>query len=108
MKAYIQQLKDITESLHKCVATYLEEVPVIEKFGDKIAWQGFVHIFRIEGNPKSDTCYAWSSPIEGSTKRRYYAALKVPPIDSPGGAVRASIVQDYRNSNEETENNGSK
>jgi len=38
----------------------------------------------------------WSSPIEGSTKRRYYAVLHVPPIDSPEKAVRAAIVQDYK------------
>jgi len=57
---------------------------------------GTVSIFKIEGNPKADKCHAWSSPIDGSTKRRYYAVLHIhiPPIDSPEKAVRASIVKD--------------
>jgi hypothetical protein len=36
--------------------------------------------------------------IEGSTKRRYYAVLHIPPVDSPEKAVRATIVQDARTS----------
>jgi hypothetical protein len=92
----IEDLKLAVERLHSCKATYLEDVAVIEKFGDKTVWNGVVHVFKIEGNEKADTCYAWSSPIEGSTKKRYYAVLKVPPIDSPENAVRASIVQDFK------------
>jgi transposase len=40
--------------------------------------------------------YAWSSPIEGSTKRRFFAVLGIPPIVSPLDAVRAAIVQESR------------
>ncbi len=68
----------------------------MENFGDQTVWNGIVHVFKIEGNNKSDICYAWSSSIEGSKKRRYYAVLKVSPIDSPEKAVRASIVQDRK------------
>jgi len=53
-------------------------------------------VFIIKGHPQADKCYAWSSPIEGSTKRRYYAVLHIPPIDSPEKAVRASIVHDHK------------
>jgi hypothetical protein len=31
--------------------------------------------FRLEGHPKATRAYAWSSPIEGSDKRRFYAVL---------------------------------
>jgi hypothetical protein len=41
----------------------------------------------------------WSSLIEGSTKRRHYAVLHIPPVDSPEKAVRASIVADQRKRN---------
>jgi hypothetical protein len=34
--------------------------------------------------------------IEGSAKRRFFAVLHVPPVDSPEKAVRAAIVHDYR------------
>jgi hypothetical protein len=40
--------------------------------------------------------YAWSSPIEGSDKRRFFAVLHVPPITSPLDAVRAAIVAEQR------------
>jgi hypothetical protein len=71
-------------------------VTVIEKFGEQTVWSGIVPVFALKGHSKADKCYAWSSPIEASTKRRYYAALHIPPIDSPEKAVRAAIVQDYK------------
>jgi hypothetical protein len=55
-----------------------------------------VSVFRLEGHPQTDKCYAWSSPIEGSTKRRYYAILHIHPVDSPEKAFRASIIQDFK------------
>ena len=92
----IDDLKKAVERLHNCKASFIEDVAVIGKFGNKNVWNGIVHIFKIEGNPKADKCYAWSSPIEGSKTRRYYAVLHVPPIDSPEKAVRASIMQDRK------------
>jgi hypothetical protein len=71
-------------------------VAVVEKFGEKTIWNGVVSVFRLEGHPKAEKCYAWSSPIEGSTKRRYYAVLHIPRIDSPEKAVRATIVHDHK------------
>lgn len=82
--------------MHQCSATPIETIAVTETFEGKTVWQGIIHVFKIKGNDKADICYAWSSPIEGSTKRRYYTVLKVPPVDSPEKAVRASIVQDHK------------
>lgn len=91
-----EDLKQAVEHLHKCKASFIDDVAVVEKFGDETAWKGIVHIFKIEGHSQADKCYAWSSPIKGSTKRRYYAVLHVSPIDSPEKAVRASIVRDHK------------
>lgn len=91
-----EDLKRAIERLHHCQASFRENVTVVEKFGEKTVWQGIVSVFGIKGHPKTDRCYAWSSPIEGSTKRRYYAVLHIPPIDSPEKAVRASIVHNYK------------
>lgn len=88
-------LKTAVEHLHNCIASFIEDVVVVEKFGDKTVWQGTVSVFNIKGHPQATKAYAWSSPIEESTKRRYYAVLHVPPVDSPEKAVRASIVKDY-------------
>jgi len=92
----LETLKNTVENLTKSTAVYLDKTAVIEKFGLKTAWQGIVYIFKIRGNPEAEICYAWSSPKEGSSKRRYYAVLKIPPIDSPEKAVRAAIVRDYK------------
>lgn len=94
-----EDLKRAVERLHHCQASFLEDVAVMEKFGDKTVWQGVVSIFGIKGHPQADKCYAWSSSIDGSIKHRYYAVLHIPPIDSPEKAVRASIVHDHRREN---------
>jgi hypothetical protein len=92
----LNELKQAVERLHNCKASHIEDITVIEKFGEKTVWSGVVSVFEIKGYQKATKCYAWSSPIEGSTKRRYYAVLHVPPIDSPEKAVRAAIVRDHK------------
>lgn len=86
----------VVERLLDCTASFIEDVVVVEKFGSLTAWSGTVSVFTLEDRPMATKAYAWSSPIEGSTKRRYYAVLHVPPIDSPEKAVRASIVRDSK------------
>jgi len=93
MDDLITAIKD----LHGCDAAYNESTEIHEEFEGQPVWQGEVHTFTIEGHPDTDTCYAWSSPIEGSSKRKFYAVLKISPVDTPEAAVRASIVSDNRN-----------
>jgi len=45
---------------------------------------------------KATRAYAWSSPIEGSDKRRFFAVLHMGAIKSPTDAVRAAIVAEHR------------
>jgi hypothetical protein len=71
-------------------------VPVRESFDGKPVWEGVVHVFDLAGNPKATRAYAWSSPIEGSDKRRFFAVLHMGAITSPVDAVRAAIVQERR------------
>jgi hypothetical protein len=91
-----KQLKQAVESQHGCTATLAQSVPVKETFGGKTVWEGIVHVFKIHGHPQASQAYAWSSPIEGSDKRRFFAVLHVPPITSPVEAVRAAIVAEQR------------
>lgn len=93
----IEDLRAAVEKLHNCQALHIEDIAVIEKFGQETVWEGVVSVFEIKGHDKADKCYAWSSPIEGSTKRRFYAVLNIPSVDSPEKAVRASIVHDFKN-----------
>jgi hypothetical protein len=90
------QLKRVIEAQHGCAAALVQSVPVKETFGGKTVWDGVVHVFKIHGHPKATEAYAWSSPIEGSDKRRFFAVLHLPPITSPVEAVRAAIVQEHR------------
>lgn len=96
-----KDLKEAVEKLHDCQASHIEDVIVIEKFGADSVWEGVVAVFAIKGHDKADKCYAWSSPVEGSKKRRFYAVLNIPPIDSPEKAIRASIIAEYRSQSKE-------
>jgi hypothetical protein len=55
-----------------------------------------VHVYDLTGHPRATRAYAWSSPIEGSDKRRFFAVLHMGAIKSPADAVRAAIVAEHR------------
>lgn len=90
------QLKHAVENMHGGKARLLQSVPVKETFEGAAVWEGIVHIFDLKGHPKATRAYAWSSPIEGSTKRRFFAVLHTKRINSPVEAVRAAIVAEHR------------
>ena len=90
------QLKKAIESQHSGVATLVDSIPVKEKFHGKVVWKGVVRVFDLEGNPNATRAYAWSSPIEGSSKRRFFAVLHLGGIRSPQDAVRAAIVAEHK------------
>ena len=92
-----EQLKQAVESQHGGKAVFVTKVPVKRYFaGYASAWEGTVHIFNLEGHPKATIAYAWSSPVEGSDKRRFYAVLHQGGIRSPSDAVRAVIEVEGR------------
>lgn len=90
------ELKRAVERMHGRTATLAQTVPVRETFDGKTVWEGVVHVFDLAGHPKATRAYAWSSPIEGSTKRRFFAVLHTDRINSPIEAVRAAIVAEHR------------
>jgi hypothetical protein len=90
------QLKDVVERKHGGSAQFARSVPVRETFEGKAVWEGVVHVFDLVGHPTATRAYAWSSPIEGSTKRRFFAVLHTTRINSPLEAVRAAIGAEHR------------
>jgi len=70
--------------------------PSRKTFEGKPVWEGVVHVFDLAGHPTATRAYAWSSPIEGSTKRRFFAVLHTDRINSPLEAVRAAIVAETK------------
>lgn len=100
MDVSVLEIKNAIESQHGGRATLRHAVTVLETFEGQPVWEGSVHVFDLEGHPTATRAYAWSSPIEGSTKRRFFAVLHIPPVTSPVEAVRASIVAEHRSGND--------
>ena len=92
----VEHLHAATERMHHCEARLAQSVPVREHHGSATVWESVVHVFDLTGHPKATRAYAWSSPIEGSDKRRFFAVLHLPPVTSPVEAVRAAIVAEHR------------
>jgi hypothetical protein len=96
IEACILELKRTVESQHGGTATLAQSVPVKETHAGAVVWEGAAHVFDPAGHPTASRAYAWSSPIEGSTKRRFFAVLHQGPVKSPVDAVRAAIVAEQR------------
>ena len=92
----LDELRTAVERQHGGMATFVQSMPVREIFKGETAWEGVVHVFDLTGHPKAKRAYAWSSPIEGSDKRRFFAVLHMGAIKSPADAVRAAVVQEFR------------
>jgi hypothetical protein len=90
------QLQQAIEAQHYCWARFARIASLSLEFEGQAAWKGAVHVLDLEDRPSASCAYAWSSPIEGSNKRRFYAVLHLPPIESAAVALRAAIVADYR------------
>lgn len=88
------ELKKAIESQHGGVATFVQSVPVHETYAGETVWDGTVSVFQLFGHKKAETAYAWSHELPDG-KRRFFAVLRVPPIDSPAAAVRAAIVAEH-------------
>ena len=97
MEVSSNELRKAVEAQLGGTATLVTKLPFKEMFGGNKFCEGVVHIFNLEGNAKATRAYAWSSPIDGSDKRRFYAVLHLGGIRSPLDAVRAAIVAENRN-----------
>jgi len=98
---YIEELRDTIHRLHGGQATHHESVPVKEVFNGEMVWDGVVEVFHLEGHPKTDTAYAWVHDTGDPAKPyRHVTVLHIHPALSPLAAVRAFIVQEFRNAQE--------
>jgi hypothetical protein len=96
MNPDLTSLQHAIESQHGGTATFAQSAPVKETWEGQTVWEGVVHVFDLAGHHMATRAYAWSSPIEGSTKRRFFAVLHTERINSPVEAVRAAIVAEHR------------
>ena len=89
-------LKRAVEGQHGGTARLVAIERVKEVFDGQTVWDGVVHVFNLSGHPRATKAYAWSSPIEGTERRRFYAVLHLGGIRSPLDAVRAAIVAEHK------------
>jgi hypothetical protein len=100
VSTYIDELRDVIRHMHGTESTHIESVPVTETFQGRTVWDGIVEVFELHNHPKATHAYAWISEAENNIKR-HIAVLKVPPVVSPATAVRAAIVQEFKNATAE-------
>lgn len=102
---YIEELRDVIHKLHGAKATHVESVPVQESFHGKTLWDGVVEVFDLDGHPDTNRIYAWSHDTDDPAHpKRYVTVLHIPPAVSPQTAVRAVIVQEFREHDRSKEN----
>jgi hypothetical protein len=76
---------------------FVEAVPVTEIFRGETVWSGIVHVFDLIDHPQAPRAYVWAEPVDGvSLRQTVKVILHAGPVESPVGAVRASIVKEYR------------
>ena len=90
----LEAYQNAVEGLHGAPATFERIEHVKERHGDAVAWEGDVYVFSMSGHPTAQRCYAWSEPVRGSKRRRFFAVLHDGPVTSPTMALRASIMKD--------------
>jgi hypothetical protein len=88
--AGVDALRDAIKHMHGVDSRWLESVPVKEIFQGAVVWDGEVQVFELVGH-KAKRAYAWSHATEGA-KRKFYAVLELPPVDSAVTAVRVAIA----------------
>ncbi|HEV3219610.1 MAG TPA: hypothetical protein VGZ48_07545 [Candidatus Acidoferrales bacterium] len=97
---YIEELRDVIRHLHGVESRHVESVPVKETFQGKTVWEGIVEVFELVGHPKAPMLYAWAYETDNPKRPRHVTVLHIPPVISPILAVRAAIVQEFRNAEE--------
>lgn len=93
----LEDLREAIEKLHGVRAVWSETAPVREEFQGAVVWDGDVQVFVITGHASAKRCFAWSHTQDGTDRRRIVTVLETKEIDSPAMAVRAAIIQQWRN-----------
>jgi hypothetical protein len=95
---YIAELQSVILRLHGVASRHLESVPVKETFQGRTVWDGIVEVFEVRGDSRTNKIYAWAHDTDDPKQpRRHVTVLHIAPVTSAVLAVRAAIVQEFRN-----------
>ena len=93
----IEELQDVIRKLHGVESRHLRSVPVTEKFQGKTVWDGVVEVFELIEHETAPWVYAWTHKTDDpANPKRHVTVLHLGPVRSPETAVRAAIIQEYR------------
>ncbi|HEY6168427.1 MAG TPA: hypothetical protein VI454_10340 [Verrucomicrobiae bacterium] len=99
MTEYLDELREVIRRLHGAAAQHVESVPVKETFRGETVWDGVVEVVELRGHPTASKVYAWAHDTDDPGRpRRHVTVLHGHPIESARHAVRAAIVQEFRDS----------
>ncbi len=93
----IGELRSVIKRLHGAESKHVQSVPVKEVHQGKTVWDGVVEVFDLIGHPETHRVYAWTHETDKPGKPKHVTVLHLPPVVSPETAVRAAIIQEYRN-----------
>lgn len=95
---YLEELQNVIRRVHGAEAVHVESVPVKEAFKGETVWEGIVEVFDLVGHPTAHRVYAWSHETnDPANPKRHITVLHLHPIKSAQDAVKAAIVQEFRN-----------
>jgi hypothetical protein len=95
---HLEELRDTIRREHGVEPAYVESVAVNEVVEGTTAWEGVVEVFDLIGHPTAVRVYAWSHVTgDPANPKRHVTVLHSPPIKSAEDAVKAAILQEFRN-----------
>jgi hypothetical protein len=95
--SYISELQDVIRKLHGVESKHVESVRVKETFQGKTVWDGLVEVFELVDHPSAPRVYAWAHDTDNPKQpRKHVTVLHIGPITSAVAAVRAAIIQEFR------------
>ena len=95
---YLEELRDIIRRVHGVESEHVESVPVKETFKGDTVWDGVVEVFDLIGHPKTHRVYAWAHDTDDpANPKQHVTVLHSHPIKSAEDAVKAAIIQEFRN-----------
>jgi hypothetical protein len=90
-RAELRSLQRAVERLHQCSAYLIEAVPIRDRFENHRVCEGVVHLFGLGGHAHAAQCYAWSSIVAATGRRRFYAVLRTSVVASDSDALRTAF-----------------
>jgi hypothetical protein len=96
--SYVEELRQVIRKLHGVESTHKQSVPVKEIFNGQTVWDGIVEVFELHGHKVATHVYAWTHETDDpENPKRHVTVLHLGPVTSPVTAVRAAIMQEFRN-----------